>query len=209
MIIVLILISINKCIFASFADYTDEDAEKETQNMIQEHKENFDSSKSDNNFLENLTISGGTLSPNFDRQILEYSLKIENNTKEINIVANPEDKNATVKGDGKVKVGDSLECKIDVIAESGTTRTYIVKISEEDIKKLENNNSESELSENTTEMLYNNDIENSNNVEKNNEEQNLEKSSNQKKYIIIAVCIIILLIILKNIFKINHKKSKH
>lgn len=212
-IIVLILISINKCIFASFADYTDEDAEKETQNMIQEHKEHFDSSKSDNNFLENLTVSGGTLSPNFDRQILQYSLKIENNIKEINIIANPEDKNATVKGDGKVEVGDTLECKIDVIAESGTTRTYIIKM----IKNNEEENNEKSQDENIQDMneLSEDKIENIettnknyNNTIENNNTNNIENIK-YKKYVLLGICIVILLFALSILHILNNKKSKH
>ena len=53
-----ILCFTNNYVYASMADYTDEDAEKDTQRMIQEHKENFDSTKSDNNYLKELTING-------------------------------------------------------------------------------------------------------------------------------------------------------
>ncbi len=204
-IIVLVLISINKCIFASFADYTDEDAEKETQNLIQEHKEHFDSSKSDNNFLENLTISGGTLTPNFDRQILEYSLKIENNIKEINIVANPEDKNATVKGDGKIELGDTLECKIEVIAESGTVRTYKIKI----IKDGESN--QNQLVENPDEST-DSEVEF---VEKNagkmqhTELNNKQTKDNNILKVILICFFIILAIVVIVLFNKISKKPKH
>ena len=51
LIILVLIIFTNNNTYASMADYTDEDAKNETQRMIQEHKENFDSTKSDNNYF--------------------------------------------------------------------------------------------------------------------------------------------------------------
>ena len=72
-LILILFISVFLCksVLASFADFTDEDAEKQTQNMIQEHEKEFDTTKSDNNYLKDLKITGGELSPNFERQTLE------------------------------------------------------------------------------------------------------------------------------------------
>ena len=118
----------NNIVYGSFADYTDEDAERDAQKMIEEHNHNFDSKKSENNYLSKLSVTGGILSPNFDRQTLDYSLKIENNINEIDIVAVADDKQAKVNGSGKIDISNTSECKVEVIADSGTVRTYNIKI---------------------------------------------------------------------------------
>lgn len=206
-----ILFFTNNCVYASMADYTDEDAEKDTQQMIQEHKEHFDSNKSDNCFLKELSVIGGSLSPNFDRQILEYSINIGTNIKEIEIKAIPEDNKATVNGAGKVDISNASECKIEVVAESGTFRTYFIKIvKQNDNQKKENiiqedNNDNIGLLENDTNNVT---IDNNNEI-LNNELSNNEQNNSIKKHIPIAIGIAVALCILFFIIRLNNKKSKH
>ena len=211
-ILLFILIFANKCVFASYADYTEEDAERDKQQMIQEHQEQFDSTKSDNNYLKDLIITGGTISPNFDRQIIDYSVKIENNIKEINITANPEDNKATVSGTGKIDISSASECKIEVAAESGTTRTYYIKIiktnEENHDEKSENvtDQSENKISEDNSENI---DIVNKNyNTIIENEKSNNIQNNNFKTYIFIGIGVAVLFIIIV-LSKLNKKKSKH
>ena len=210
-LMLLILLFTNKCAYASMADYTDEDAEKDTQQMIQEYKEHFDSNKSDNNYLKDLIITDGVISPNFDRQILEYTINVGTNIKEIEIKANPEDTKATVKGTGKVDISNTSECKIEVVAESGTTRTYHIKI----IKQNDNQKEENIIQEdnNDNSILLENNINNiaivDNNEIVNNEISNNEQNNIIKKHIPIALGITIVVCILIFIIKLSNKKSKH
>lgn len=207
-IILFMLLFTNQCVFASFADYTDEDAEKETQNMIQEHKDNFDNTKSDNSFLKDLTIRGGKLSPIFDKQVVEYNLKIDNNVNEIEITANAEDNKAKVNGTGKINITNVTEHKIEVIAASGTTRTYFIKIArEEDNDVLAKNESENKINEDTIDE--DNIVINSNAIKEENSELNTQNNNNYfKKYSIIAIIVAVFIIYILMI-KRNSKKSKH
>lgn len=206
-IIFFILIFTNNCTFASFADYTDEDAERDTQMLIEEHKKEFDSSKSDNNYLKDLTVVGGKISPNFDRQTIEYSVEVNNNINEIEITATTEDNKATIKGTGKVNIKDVSECKIEVQAESGTTRTYFVKIKKqnEDSNKDNNNNNNNEINTTKNELPENKIeiVNENNNIIEEREKANIKHNN---KYIIIGIGIVALLIIV--LLLINQKSKK-
>lgn len=206
-----ILFFTNNCTYASMADYTEEDAEKDTQQMIQEHKEHFDSNKSDNNYLKDLIITEGALSPNFDRQILQYSINIGTNIKEIEIKANPEDSKATVNGTGKVDISNASECKIEVVAESGTFRTYFIKIVKQNNNQKEENIIQEDNNDNS--VLLENDTNNvtivDNNEIVNNETSNDEQNNINKKYISIAIGIAVTVCIIFFIITLNNKKSKH
>ncbi len=205
--LIFVLFFTSNYVFASMADYTDEDAERNTQKMIQEHKENFDSTKSENNYLKQLIVNGGRISPDFDRQVIDYSVKIENNINEIEISAIPEDNRATVKGIGKINISNSSECRIDVIAESGTTRTYFLKVvkeneSSENIDTKSNN----ELNENNS---YTDEIEivNKNyNIIKENENAKEINNNNTKKFVLIGIGIGVLLCIFTFLIKSKNKK---
>lgn len=206
-ILLFILIFANKCVFASYADYTEEDAERDKQQMIQEHQKQFDSTKSDNNYLKDLIITGGTISPNFDRQIIDYSVKIENNIKEINITANPEDNKATVSGTGKIDISNASECKIEVVAESGTTRTYFIKIvKENEDNTVDKNEKKDELYD---KELEENIIMSSNAIKEYESDYDIQKNGELKKYLIIALILLILLAFVLIMIKKNNKDTKH
>ncbi len=195
----------NSSVYASMADYTDEDAEKDTKKMIQEHQENFDSSKSDNNYLKELTVKGGTISPNFERQVIEYSVKIDNNINEIDITAKPEDTRAKIKGTGKIDITNLSKCKIEVVSESGTTRTYFINI----VKQNTQNEKEA-----TEEEIKNNVIEDeniiitTNDIKEENVVQYKKENKKTKKYLIGLIIVILILSFIVIIFK-KSKKSKH
>ena len=195
----------NNQVYCSFADYTDEEAEKDTQNMIQEYETKFDSTKSENNYLKNLIVEGGTLSPNFDRQVIEYSLKVDNNINEINIIANAEDNDAKINGIGKININNISECKIEVIAASGTMRTYFIKIAKEnkdDIIAIDTNVNKNVYSENT---FVEDTITNYGGIEENQQINNQEKG---KKNSIIIISILVLFMVLVLCMRKN-RKSKH
>lgn len=195
----------DKFAYASMADYTDEDAERDAQKMIEEHKENFDSTKSENNYLKELTVKGRNIIPNFDKQFLDYSVKIDDNVKEIDISAIPEDNRATVKGSGKVDISKTSECRIEVIAESGTTRTYFIKVVKENESDVSDDNmNKTELPDDEIDI----GIVNKNyNIIKEGEEANEITTSKYKKSIIIGITSIMvlsaLIFLIKSIIKIS------
>ena len=205
--ILFILVITNNLVYASMADFTDEDAEKETQKMIQEHKDNFDSNKSNNNYLKDLSVTEGTLSPNFDRQVIEYALKVDNNKSEIYITANAEDSEAKVNGTGKIDINNISEHKIEVIASSGTTRTYFIKIVKENEENIvDKNEQKDELSD---KELEENIIMSSNAIKEEKLDYDTQKNGEVKKYLIIVLILLILLALVLTIIKKNKKNTKH
>lgn len=82
---------------------------------------------SSNNNLENLTIEGYELTPAFDKDTLEYSVKLKPETESIYIGVAKEDYTASVNGAGNVAVSDgSNVIKIDVVAQNGNIKSYTI-----------------------------------------------------------------------------------
>lgn len=112
-----------------FAEYDDTTAEEENKKLEEEQQKNFEIGKSTNNYLDNLQVEGYELTPEFEKQTLEYTLNKEVEQETIQITATANDTKASIEGIGKValKIGENL-CRVDVVAESGTVRTYIIKV---------------------------------------------------------------------------------
>ena len=90
--------------------------------------------------LESITVSDGTLSPNFDMDKLEYSLTTEKD--ELTITAKPLDNVAKVEIsniiDNKVKLNiGKNNINIKVTAEDGTEKVYKLTITRNETKKEE------------------------------------------------------------------------
>ena len=85
--------------------------------------------KDTNNYLSDLSVSTGEMSPDFEREVEEYEVRVEDGTKEIEIYALAESQEAEVTGEGvyEVEVGEK-EIVITVTSESGEIRTYTVKV---------------------------------------------------------------------------------
>lgn len=84
--------------------------------------------KSSNANLSALTISTGTLSPEFDPATTDYSVSLAKDITSISINASVADAKATVSGTGEIalKAGTN-EIAISVTAEDGTVKKYIIK----------------------------------------------------------------------------------
>lgn len=174
-------------VFASYADFDEEAAEKKNAEMIkeQEKEHNVTQVKSSDNYLKNIQIDGYTLMPEFDKQILEYTINEEIKESEINIKADTSNEKASVYGTGKIEIEkDKKEQRIDVTAENGSVRTYIIKFRSD-------NESDKKVEETLSENIIAADIE----QEKNQiiDEQPKEEN-NVEKYIIIGSIILILLV---------------
>lgn len=86
--------------------------------------------KSSDNALKNLGIEGIKLTPEFNKDVLEYSATMESdNDTTINIKADPNDSKSSITGGGNQNAILGLnKLSIVVTAESGTTRTYVINL---------------------------------------------------------------------------------
>ena len=84
---------------------------------------------SDNNFLEKLEISTGTLNPVFDKTINSYEVEVDYETENIVLTGNAEDLSAKVTGFGKydLNVGEN-NIFVKVVSEAGIENVYNVKV---------------------------------------------------------------------------------
>ena len=83
---------------------------------------------SDNN-LSSLAVEGFTISPEFNKSTLEYSVTVKPDTTSVNIVAKTSDSKAKMSGTGKMDVVEGTnQAKIVVTAENGTSKTYVINI---------------------------------------------------------------------------------
>jgi len=80
---------------------------------------------SSNNYLTGLTIDGATLSPEFNRDTLDYKIELAPDTTNIVVNTVKEDSLSSVSVSGNVAVVDGVNnIPIVVTAENGATRTY-------------------------------------------------------------------------------------
>ena len=113
------------------ADYTDAEADEDAE----ARKANASSSqdyigKSSNNYLKSLKIENGIMEPEFNRQYVDYKVTLEDeNTRKIKIIAEAEDENATIEGDGEVELQDGINnLRIVVTAENGNVQIYTLTV---------------------------------------------------------------------------------
>lgn len=111
-------------------------------------KINRNDNRSSDNTLASLTVSKGKI--DFDKNRLNYNIIVDNNVDEIKVSAKANDSKAKVVGAGAyaLKVyGNTIY--IEVIAENGSKKTYVLKV----VRKDENGNVGELSSVNTLESL--------------------------------------------------------
>lgn len=210
-----------------FADFSDGEAETQAQQQTieQERNHNVTELKSSDNYLSHLQVEGYTLVPEFDKQTLEYEIREKVKDSNINIKFNSSNEKSTVNSN-KVKIDENNneECKIEVTAENGAVRTYIIKYKYENSneiklnvqKDIENQEKIKEENEEETSVENNKTEEEKKNeeVEKNeiNYEDNKKEnytSTNTNIYFIIGIVIVIIIIILIVLKMGKNNKGKH
>ena len=142
--------------------------------------------KSDNNYLQEIILSNGTL--DFNKDILEYNFTVQNEVNELEINAKPEDSKATIKGNGsyRIEIGNNL-IKLDVIAENGHTREYTINVLKEESHKE--------------------DITLDENQDSDPKEINKNINLNLPKYLVISLGVTILLVVLGVLWLKKNKKE--
>src|SRR5574344_783211 len=80
-------------------------------------------------YLSNLTISNGTISPEFNKETNNYSVTLENDITSLTVTGIKNNTLATVKGNGNydIKVG-TTSINIVVTSESGVSNTYVLNV---------------------------------------------------------------------------------
>ena len=88
--------------------------------------------------LSSLSIDGATLSPEFNKDTLEYTTELQPDTTKINVVAEANHGGASISGAGEKEVSDGdNRLEIVVTAENGTTSTYIVNAKVKEFNPIE------------------------------------------------------------------------
>lgn len=85
--------------------------------------------KNSNANLKTLSVEGETLSPSFNKDVVEYSINVEPEVKNLNITAATEVDTSSyeIVGNSNFKAGEN-EVKIIVTAEDGTKKTYTITV---------------------------------------------------------------------------------
>ena len=199
--------------YAGMADLTDDEAQiiknEEVKNQQQIDKQSI--GKSSNNFLKSLSIKGYTLTPEFNKQVINYHIEGEINDSQIEIIAEADDSRAKVIGSGVINLepGEN-QIKVDCEAENGDMKSYFITINRagEKIQDTTNETDTNELSD-TYENNLNEEIEKINEFS-NNKSSLMNRIFTKKKMIIlIIVVILIVLIILTLIIRKNKKSARH
>lgn len=199
--------------YAGMADFTDDEAQiiknEEVKNQQQIDKQSI--GKSSNNFLKSLSIKGYTLTPEFNKQVINYHIEGEINDSQIEIIAEADDSRAKVIGSGVINLepGEN-QIKVDCEAENGDMKSYFITINRagEKIQDTTNETDTNELSD-TYENNLNEEIEKINEFS-NNKSSLMNRIFTKKKMIIlIIVVILIVLIILTLIIRKNKKSARH
>ena len=178
-----------------FAEYDDVKAAEDNQKILEEQEKEQEEmvGKSTNNYLESLEVEGYEISPQFDKQTIEYLINEKLKSNEINIIATPSDAKATIEGAGKIKLEENQkQCRIDVIAETGTVRTYMIYLGEQ-VKEE-----------------YKNELEESNNLQTEEAQIVLEEDTQGIAEIDKSVCIVLVILIVAFtiLFIQKNKKAK-
>ncbi len=93
----------------------------------------LEASYSKDNNLKALGVEGFELTPEFSKDVLEYSVVVPEDTKEINIVATPNDSRSSITGTGvKEVIQGSNSFDIVVRAENGSEKTYKINVEVKD-----------------------------------------------------------------------------
>ncbi len=112
---------------------TSEKEEKPTTNVPDKtDKEDVNENKeplSDDNYLQSLEVSSGSLTPVFNKDVQSYFVSLTSDTESININALANDNKAKVEGNGSHNlVIGKQNIKITCTSESGKKRTYTISV---------------------------------------------------------------------------------
>lgn len=122
----------------AYADLSEMSLSITNKNITLMTQQELEATYSKDNYLKSLSIEGYTITPEFDKDTLEYSAVVPSDITSINIVATKNDSKASVVGDGeKAVLEGSNAFEIVVTAQNGATRTYTLNVEVEDLTPIE------------------------------------------------------------------------
>ena len=97
----------------------------------------IEASYSTNANLSALRIVDHVISPEFNKDKLEYTLEVENDVESIEIKATKADSSATVSGTGVKNLSEGLnKFNIVVTAEKGNKKTYVINVTRKELNPI-------------------------------------------------------------------------
>ena len=164
-----------------------------------------------NTNLETLAIQDFLLYPSFDNNITNYNVEVSNTTDNINLLAIPEDEEASIeiKKSDKLQEGNN-EIIITVIAKNNyTKKDYIINVyKRNNDKELKYQEEQKENQESLNEILEKTSITiQSNDKQENNKEQNENEMRNSIFYIIGIILIFTIILLINKKLKNKSKKK--
>lgn len=97
----------------------------------------IEASYSKNANLKSLGVEGYSISPGFSKDVLEYSLEVENDVEKVNIVGGVEDSTAKVTGLGEIELNEGTnKIEIVVTAQKGNINKYILTITRKELDPI-------------------------------------------------------------------------
>lgn len=97
----------------------------------------IEASYSTNANLSALRVVDHVISPDFDKDKLEYTLEVENDVEKIEIKATRADSSASVSGTGVKDLSEGLnKFNIVVTAEKGNKKTYVINVTRKELNPI-------------------------------------------------------------------------
>lgn len=158
-----------------------------------------------NTNLETLAIENMLLNPPFNTNTTHYHIEIPYETANLNILAIPENENATVKVEGKenLQIGNNL-IKVTITAQDGFTKKTIEIEAYRRNKEEENKNKEEQIqNQQKLEEIYEAEKVNTKTTEQSQEVKNKDTS-----YMLITIGVITIIFIIGIVFLIKKTRKK-
>lgn len=93
---------------------------------------------SSNNNLKSLGVEGYSISPEFSKDVKEYSVEVPNGTLGVVVTADKEDGTASISGAGETLVNEGVNrIEVKVTAENGNVNTYVINVIVKELDPIE------------------------------------------------------------------------
>ena len=94
--------------------------------------------RSSNNYLKSISIENVTLSPEFNKDTLEYKAVVNGDIEKINIQADSEDQKASIDGLGEKDLAEGVNrFELKVYAENDEEKVYVIEITRKEKNPIE------------------------------------------------------------------------
>lgn len=124
---------------ASILDFESKEvlSSKGSVNVRAKTQAEIEASYSTNANLSNLRVVDHVITPDFNKDTLEYNLEVENEIDKVTIKATKADSAATVSGTGEKELTEGLNrFEIVVTAEKGNKKTYVVNVTRKELNPI-------------------------------------------------------------------------